>query len=416
MRVLWIVNTIFPPPAKALGLSTGVSGGWMLDFAYQLPQNGIELAVASFYNGDTVVQTAIDGITYFLLPGGSKRMMFYHKDNERLWAEVVHSFHPQLVHIHGTEYTHGLAFLRAYGEIPAVVSVQGVLKRIAEVYDGGLTMKELVKFRTLKEYLHLNGTIEQKLLMKKNAKYEHELLNRVKYAHVINTWDCSVTKQINDRLQIFKHDFNLRPEFYTAEKWDYDNCRPYSILTGQCSTPLKGLHMLLKAVAIVKKQLPQITLTVTGATPDSGYMRYIISLIDSLGLKGQVEFAGPKSGADMIKLMKTANTVVVPSAIEGTSMFLREAMFLGVPSVSSFRGGMADYIKDGINGFVYDYAEYPFLAQRLTELLTNKEMQKSFSDWAIIQSELHHDRQKNLTATLSMYQEIENKNYGKDGF
>ena len=108
----------------------------------------------------------------------------------------------------------------------------------------------------------------------------------------------------------------------------------------------------------------------------------------------------------MIGHMLKANAVVVPSQIEGTSLILREAMYLGVPTVASFRGGMADFISDKVDGFLYDFNEYQLLALRLEQLFDNEDLAKEISAKAILKAEKAHDRQKNIQDNLDMYNKI----------
>ena len=69
MRVLWITNTIFPAPSKALGLSVPVVGGWMYGLAAQLAANReVHLAVATVYQGNELKILNLDDIRYYLLP------------------------------------------------------------------------------------------------------------------------------------------------------------------------------------------------------------------------------------------------------------------------------------------------------------------------------------------------------------
>lgn len=70
---------------------------------------------------------------------------------------------------------------------------------------------------------------------------------------------------------------------------------------------------------------------------------------------------------------------MVSSAVEGASASLCEAMMIGTPSVSSFRGGMTDLLTDRVNGFTYDYSEYPMLACRIDELFSNDKLACEFS-------------------------------------
>ena len=104
--------------------------------------------------------------------------------------------------------------------------------------------------------------------------------------------------------------------------------------------------------------------------------------------------------------MLRSRVTVIPSAIEGTSLILREAMFLGAPCIASFRGGMADFISDKVDGFLYDYQEYPYLAERIECLFESDELCKKFSQAAIKKAEQAHDRERNHLVYLDMYHDI----------
>lgn len=52
MKILWIVNTIFPYPAKKLGMTETPFGGWLNGLVDTLKEeNNIELAIATVYDG-----------------------------------------------------------------------------------------------------------------------------------------------------------------------------------------------------------------------------------------------------------------------------------------------------------------------------------------------------------------------------
>jgi L-malate glycosyltransferase len=414
MKILWIVNIVMPELAAHLHIEDSSSGTWLLDIAGILSNNNdVELGIACVY-GDEYREIKVNKTTYFLLPGNGKNMLFYTKKYEKIWKQVKESFNPEIVHLHGTEYSHGLSFLRVYPDIKAVVSIQGVLSRIKDVSFGGLSWGQVFRYRTLRENLHMNGMLEMHYMHKKNAKHEQEILNRVGYANCVNFWDESMVRSINPKLKCFRIGYNLREEFYSAPKWDIEKIERRNIFTNPGATPLKGLDMLLKAIAIVKREYPDVKVTVPGFTPDingsivinSGYSKYIAGLIKMLDLKNNIVFLGKQSGTQMMENMLKANAVVIPSAIEGTSLILREAMFLGVPCIASFRGGMADYIADKQDGFLYDYQEYPYLAYRLIELFKNDDLCAMFSKNAIEKTEKAHDRKNNPDDYLNMYKYI----------
>jgi glycosyltransferase involved in cell wall biosynthesis len=263
------------------------------------------------------------------------------------------------------------------------------------------------------ENLRLNGMMELHWLHRRNAAYEAEILRRVDFANCVNTWDSSVVRSINPALRCYRLEYNLRDEFYNSVKWRLADAERHVIVTNPGGTPLKGLHMLIRALAMVRRDYPDARLVVPGMgdaqhrlAVRSGYAKYIRDLMRRLELADAIEFCGRLDAGQMADRMRRSHVVVVPSAIEGTSLVLREAMFLGVPCVASFRGGMGDFVRDKVDGFLYDYQEYPYLAQRICELFASDALCEEFSRNAQSNAEAAHDRTKNVQAYLQMYQGI----------
>ena len=416
MKILWIVNMLMPDAAQYLGKQTGTSGTWMIDISHMLAQReDVQLAIACVYGKEYKV-FQVNGIMYYLLPGNGKNMLFYTKKYEKIWKSINAEFQPDIVHLHGTEYSHGLSFLRACPNVKSIVSIQGVLNRIKDVDFGEIPKREFFFNRTLKQWLHFNGELEMHHLHKKNSKYETEILQRVSYINGVNTWDISLCRSINPNLKAFKIEYNLREELYQSRKWALDKAERYTIFTNPGGTPLKGVHQLLKAVALLKGKYQNIKVKVPGMGIDgklqvtSAYTKYLAKLIKKLGIEENTVFMGRQTGAQMCENILSANVTVIPSAVEGTSLILREAMFLGCPCIASFRGGMADYISDKVDGFLYDYQEYPYLAARIDAIFSNDALAEKFSCNAIKKAEVSHDREKNIQDYMDMYQQIKEGN------
>ena len=414
MKILWITNMMMPDLAKYLGVQTGSSGTWMIDISKMLSvQTDCELAIACIY-GSSYRKEQVNGITYYILPGNGKNMLFYTKRYETMWKEVRDEFMPDLVHLHGTEYSHGLSFLRACPDVPAVASIQGILNRIKDVDFGEIPIRYFIFGRTLKQNVHLNGEIEMHFIHQKNAKYEREILKKVQYINAVNAWDISICKAINPSLKIFQIEYNLREEIYNSPKWNIELAENHTIFTNPGGTPLKGVHQLIKAIILLKVKYPDIKLLVPGMgsdgklTVNSAYTKYIAKLVKQYSLESNIEFLGRQSGQGMCDNMLKSRITIVPSAIEGTSLILREAMFLGCPVIASFRGGMADFIADKVDGYLYDYQEIPYLAARIESLFEDTHLCQSFSAAAIQKAEKAHDRNKNINDYLKMYREIIN--------
>ena len=355
----------------------------------------------------------IDGTTFYCLPGTGKDMLFYNKSYKKYWKKIYEDFQPDIVNIHGTEYTHALSFVRQYPNVKTVVSLQGVINRIKDVDLIELNFWQALRYRTLREWTRFNGMLELHWIHKKNAKSEAEILRTVPYIMCVDSWHHSMALSINPKAKRYTVDYNLREKFYSAPKWDKDKADRYTITTNPGGTPLKGLHNLCKAVAIVKEFYPQVKVKVPGMKQKngelaitSGYAIYLRKLIRKLGLQKNIEFLGNQTEEQMMHNMLQARVQVVPSAIEGPSLILREGMHLGVPTIVSFRGGMADFVDDKVNGFLYDYQEYPYLAKRIMEIFESDEIAERLSKAAIEKAEFAHNRDKNLNDYYQMYLDI----------
>lgn len=415
MKVLWIVNMVFPSVAKEIGVGTSTSGGWLLDLASAIgKKENVELGVMTYYSGDKFIDMELDGTRYFLFPGGGKRLLH---DNDKTGDDckkVVSLFKPDLIHIHGTEYAPGYAMLKVHPEIPTVLTIQGIIHRIAEEYYGGFNTWEILKMSRLKDILRGKIPLTYKMLYKKNAKREIEVLKKVKYVTGRTDWDKSTMLAINPDLKYFRCNYNLREPFYNAEKWSLDTMTRHTIMTGAAHYSLKGLHIVIKALAIVKKKYPDVKLYIPGGgkaengrlVNKSSYTKHIEKMISDFGLDDNVVYVGNIAPETVAEYLKNSNVCVVPSAIEGASATLCEAMMIGTPSISAYRGGMTDLLTDKINGFTYDFPEYPQLALRIMEIFENDEMAVDFSKKTIDLANTRHNREKNPDDMVKVYEEV----------
>ena len=414
MRVLWILNMVLPGVAKKLKLNTSVSGGWLVDYANQLANDpNIELATMTYANVDKFINSKACNIQNYIFPGGGKRLLFNSRKTIKDCKKVIEDFKPDVIHIHGTEYSMGYSMLQLDLKIPVVLTIQGVLTRISKEYYGGLTRKELFKCVTLKEIIKLKFPLITKKMFLRNAKREQYVLKHVKYVTGRTTWDKSTMLSINNDLKYYRLNYNLREEFYEAKKWNSEEMNPYTIYCGASTYPLKGLHIILDALKIVKQDYPQVKLLIPGNSFTSldtkrknGYEKFIIQKIKKLKLEDNVTFLGRKNAKEVCEILPKVNVCVVSSAMEGASATICEAMMIGTPCICTYRGGMTDLLKDGYSGFYYDFPEYPVLAERIKTLFSNIELCEEFSKRTIIDATNRHNREKNIIELKNIYNEI----------
>ncbi len=413
-RVLWIVNMVMPELADHLGIKTGTSGTWMIDLSRQLVDRGdCEVAIAAVY-GPKLEKYNINGITYYTIPGTPKNMYFYTRKYEKIWKEVYADFQPDLVHLHGTEYSHGLSFLRSCEDVPALLTIQGIMCKISGAAFDGITTSKAFFTNTFREWTHLNGMYMNNVNRKMNLKYEREIIQRVKYATGRTDWDKSIMQAINPDIQYYRIFYNLRDQFYTSPKWAVERAERYTIYgSTSAQAILKGGHILLRALAIVKKKYPQVKayFLLQNAhdgqfVVNNGYGRLIRNMLKEYDLESNVVFIPPQGTDGVIQYMLNSHCVVIPSAMENASATLREAMHLGVPCLAAYRGGMAELIDEGVDGFLYDFNEYEVLANKICNLFADDALAASVSEGAIAKAEQWHDRQRNPENLYKLYIEI----------
>ena len=416
MNILWVTNTIFPDPSKALGLPVPVVGGWMYALADQVEaQPGIHLAVATTYSDQETQMLDIEGICYYMLPTKSKTT--YQTSLESVWRNICSEFKPDVVHIHGTEYPQGLACMRSCPSQKYVISMQGMISVIAKNYYAGMTPCDILNNITFRDIMRWDTLIQGKKGFEKRGEFEKEYLKRADHVIGRTSWDYAHTKSINPSVSYHFCNESLRNSFYTADKWDVDRKTEHTIFCSQAGYPIKGLHQVLKAVALLKKDFPDIQIRVAGHSiinqkslrdrlKLSGYGKYLRKLIKREELEGNVDFTGPLSEQQMIKEYKNAHVFICPSSIENSPNSLAEAQMLGVPAVASYVGGIPDMVTHGQTGLLYRFEEIEMLAENIRRIFLDDKLAMRLSSNGIAVAQNRHDRRVNLEQLLEIYDKV----------
>jgi glycosyltransferase involved in cell wall biosynthesis len=409
MKILWITNTLFPAACKKLGIPIPFVGGWMYSSAeYLLKYYGhIELSVASLYTGKEFVKfIGSDGITYFLLPRSTLKYK-YDVRLEAYWKEIKNQFAPDIIHLHGTEYPHGLAYVNACGSANVVVSIQGIVNIIERYYYGGINEKDLRWNLTFRDLVKSDSIIQQRSKLQKQGEYEKLLIKKVQHIIGRTSWDKAHVWAINPKANYHFSNETLRGEFY-KHSWSQINCKKYQILLSQSHYPLKGLHQMIKALPLILNYYPDVRIIVAGnnfiKTKSilrlSGYGKYIRSLMKSVGVEEKIIFTGPLSENEMCKKYLESNVFVCPSSIENSSNSIGEAQLLGVPCIASFVGGTSDMIINNQTGLLYRFEEIEMLAMAVCRIFSDNDFANSLSKNEI-EAALHRHDKQNITENLN---------------
>lgn len=412
MRVLWISNVMFPDVCEYINIEIPTGGGWMSSCANALIKeiDDVQLGIISFYRSGSPLTFKKNNIQYYLLPLKNDKM--YNRELESYYRKIKRDFIPDIVHIHGTEYPHSLAYIRACGIQNTIVSIQGLVSVCAQYYLGGINSQTIKKYITFRDMVRRDSLINQQKEMQKRGIYEIELISKIKYIIGRTIWDYSCTWAINPNAKYFKCNETLRPTFYKKE-WQYDTCEPFRIFLSQSHYPLKGLHQIIKALPIILKKYPDTKVYVAGYNflnksiiRKNGFANYIESLMKKNSVKDKFIFLGNLKEEEMAEQYLKANVFICPSAIENSPNSVGEAQLIGTPTIASYVGGTMDMITDGVDGFLYRYEEISLLSMRVCEIFGNKDLALRLSNNSRDTAKKRHNPEINAIQLANIYKNI----------
>ena len=414
MKVLWISNIIFPEVCSKLNIPAPVVGGWMQSGAQAfIRQNpDVKLAVASLYNGDTLLRITDFTIQYYLIPN-KKGNQKYNSELEKYFSQIEKDFKPDIIHIHGSEYPHSLACAKVCRNDKMVVSIQGLVSTYYYYYYwGGIPQKDIKKFRTFRDIIRHDDLFIQQKRMKQKGIYEKELIKTVSHIIGRTSWDRANTWAINPSAQSHFCNETLRSAFYQTE-WTFEHCNKHSIFISQGYYPLKGLQQVLHALPIILAHYPDTKVFVAGNNfinqkfyRTNGFANYIKHLIKKYGIQKHIQFLGLLNETQMANQYAKAHIFICPSAIENSPNSVGEAQLVGTPCIGSYVGGTMDMIDDGKTGFLYRFEEINMLALKVCELFGNERLCKDISVQERKAARIRHNQVQNATQLYKIYQSI----------
>lgn len=126
----------------------------------------------------------------------------------------------------------------------------------------------------------------------------------------------------------------------------------------------KGIDVLLEAVPLVLRDVPDARFVVVGQGPLEAELR---ARAGAMGLNGTVRFTGFRE--DAARLAGAFDVFVLPSLHEGLPIALLEAMALGRACVVTSVGGVPEVVEDGEHGLVVQPSRPSELARSIVGLL-----------------------------------------------
>lgn len=138
-------------------------------------------------------------------------------------------------------------------------------------------------------------------------------------------------------------------------------------------TKIKGIDILLNAVPVIIKKIPNLCIYIAGSGPEEDNLK---KLVKELSIEKNVKFLGFISEEEKFSYYKSVDVCVFPSKYEPFGIVLLEAMACGKPVVASNIDGIPFVVEDGKTGLLFECGNVEDLAEKVITLLENKELRE----------------------------------------
>ena len=224
---------------------------------------------------------------------------------------------------------------------------------------------------------------------KKNGYVERLLFERMKYFSVTTRTHCALFRKFNPTA------FNIKWFFATTYPEVKPMIKEFDFVNFAMNmSPKKGYHDALRALAIVKKEFPNVRMNlVGGGTKDE--LDAISYLVTELGLRDNVVLTPlfPKQ-EDLFQHIQKARFALLPCKLDHVSSTIRQAMHYGLPVICYKTEGTVRLNDGGEKVLIAENGNYEDLASKMLVFLREPEIAERLGTAASVDSNLKNDNKK----------------------
>jgi len=142
---------------------------------------------------------------------------------------------------------------------------------------------------------------------------------------------------------------------------------------------IKGVDVLIQAIAKLRSELPNMKLHLVG----DGYMSDFQLLAKKEGVEKSVVFHGLAPHSMVPRYYKSADICVFPSRHEGFGVVMLEAMSSGIPIIASDIGVFREIASNGENGMLFRSEDADSLSKAILVLYRDSNLRRKLSQAAL---------------------------------
>jgi L-malate glycosyltransferase len=140
---------------------------------------------------------------------------------------------------------------------------------------------------------------------------------------------------------------------------------------------LYGIDTAIRAAAIVRKEFPDLVLSIAGSGPQRADFEQLVAELD---LEGVVRFTGRLDVAQVAALYARADVALNPSRADNTPASLIEAASCGVPIVSTNVGGVPYLVEHERTALLIPPDAPELMADALARMLGNETLRRKLRE------------------------------------
>ena len=143
---------------------------------------------------------------------------------------------------------------------------------------------------------------------------------------------------------------------------------------------VKGIEVLVRAMALVKDQFERVELIVIGDDEGTGEMKKMRKLQIELNLEHNITFVGNRSRRFVLEQFSTAYCTVVPSFFEAFGYVVIESFSVHTPVIGSDSTGISEIIRNNKDGLLFAPGNHIELAEKINQLMKDRDMRNRMAD------------------------------------
>jgi glycosyltransferase involved in cell wall biosynthesis len=157
------------------------------------------------------------------------------------------------------------------------------------------------------------------------------------------------------------------------------NPAPFQIVCVGQLAPVKGLHLLIAAMAALVQEGRHIRLRFAG---DGSERMALQQDVENRGLSDRIWFEGNLNQDKLLDLYREADALVMSSFAEGLPVVLMEAMSMEIPCVAPWVNGIPEIVTHETDGLLVPPGDAEALARAIARLMDDAELRRTLGQRA----------------------------------